>query len=397
MAGLRKPGRPDQPSPRPRGEPEEPFSDTESEEQRSAQQQSGPVAETSQETTEDAALSPTGDSGADTGSTEAAVPAADGSTDSAAATPNSGDDAGDDADDGDESGGAGRKSASSGAEAAAEPGDTSSGPRRKRRSTGDEKPVAPDDVVGTAAPGTPPTRLTRATARKSRGRLSAKSAYIVSGGLVLVAAVFSAGAWFAGSQYSDVSNATGNSALINVDETQQAKKAMSKGAERLFSFDYRDIDKTKDAADDLLANKDVKHKYDTLMGEVERLAPKQKAVVSVDATESAVVNLHDDQAKVMVYVDQTSKRKKSKGTASGGAALWLTGELHGDEWKVVDMDTYSSGNSNGQQGNSKEQQSEKQSSKDDSKGSSKDKDKKDSKDKDEQQGDDGGDSESSGN
>ena len=239
-------------------------------------------------------------------------------------------------------------------------GAEASGPRRKKRSTGSQKPVAADDVVGPADPGTLPARLTGAGARSSRGRLSVRTMYILVGVLVLLAGVFGTGAWFASSKYSEASASTSNTALINVDRTQQVKKAMSKAAERLFSYDYRKIDKTKKAADELLANSEVKNKYDMLMQEVKRLAPKQKAVVSVNATESAVVSLRDDHAKVIVYVDQTSKRTKSKETAAGGAALWLTTERRDGEWKVVGMDTYSSdesGDSQQDKGDKKNQQS----------------------------------------
>ena len=204
--------------------------------------------------------------------------------------------------------------------------------------------------------------------------------YILVAVLVLLAGVFGTGAWFASSQYSEASAATSNTALINVDRTQQVKKAMSKAAERLFSYDYRKIDKTKKAADELLANSEVNNKYDMLMQEVKRLAPEQKAVVSVNATESAVVSLRDDHAKVIVYVDQTSKRTQSKETAAGGAALWLTTERRDGEWKVVGMDTYSSGESDGSQqgkGDKEKQQSGKDNADSDGK-SGKDKDGSDS-------------------
>src|SRR5699024_8886441 len=94
----------------------------------------------------------------------------------------------------------------------------------------------------------------------------------------------------------------------------------------------------------LLANKDVQHKYSMLMDEVKRLAPKQKIVVTVAATEASVVQMHEDSAKVMVYVDQTSTRTESKQSSAGGAALWFKTELRDGKWKVVDMDTYNSGN-----------------------------------------------------
>src|SRR5699024_4857653 len=136
------------------------------------------------------------------------------------------------------------------------------GPRRKKLRGASEKPDTGDDVVGAAAPGTPPAGLRTTTPRAARGRMSVKRTYITAVCLVVLAAVLAAGAWFAASKSSSASAATGNSALLDVDETQQVKKAMANAAERLFSFDYRDIDETEDAADELLANSEVEKKYD---------------------------------------------------------------------------------------------------------------------------------------
>ncbi|MFD2397405.1 hypothetical protein ACFSVJ_12390 [Prauserella oleivorans] len=89
-------------------------------------------------------------------------------------------------------------------------------------------------------------------------------------------------------------------------------------------------------------NDEVKQKYDALMGEVKRLAPEQKIVVTVQATRSAVVTLDDDRAKVMVFIDQTATRASDNRSSAGGAALWFTTERRDGAWKVTDMDTYAS-------------------------------------------------------
>src|SRR5699024_9197669 len=200
VAGLRKPGESQQPSPHPRDEAAA----------RAAETGSGTAADTGSGRTESAA---TDSAAVDSAAVEAAgaEPTGPGS----AASEPAADEAPTDA--------------------------ATSGPRRKKRSIGSQKPVAADGVVGAADPGTPPARLTGARTRSSRGRWSARTMYILVAVLVLLAGVFGTGAWFASSQYSEASAATSNTALINVDRTQQVKKAMSKAAERLFSYDYRKI------------------------------------------------------------------------------------------------------------------------------------------------------------
>ncbi|MFG1639585.1 hypothetical protein ACGFMK_04815 [Amycolatopsis sp. NPDC049252] len=202
-------------------------------------------------------------------------------------------------------------------------------PRRKKRDTGIAKPTEVEEVP--AAADDEPERP--AGARTQRP-------YLVAGALVLVAILLGGLAFWFHTKESAISNATSNTALLDVAKTAQVKDAVSKAAESLFSYDFNNIKKTEDAANDLLANDDVRNKYNSLMGEVKRLAPAQKMVVTCKVTRAAVIMLNDDLAKVMVFVDQTSTRTDTKKTTAGTAQLHLNAQLQGDKWKITDMDTY---------------------------------------------------------
>lgn len=202
-------------------------------------------------------------------------------------------------------------------------------PRRKKRDTGIAKPTDVTEAEASAAasedePAVSPVR----------------KPYVVAGALVLVALVLGGLAYWFKSEEVKVSSATSNTALLDVAKTAQVKDAVSKAAESLFSYDFNNIKKTEDAANDLLANDDVKNKYNSLMGEVKRLAPAQKMVVTCKVTRAAVIMLNGDLAKVMVFVDQTSTRTDTKKTTAGTAQLHLNAQLQGDKWKITDMDTY---------------------------------------------------------
>jgi len=205
-------------------------------------------------------------------------------------------------------------------------------PRRKKRDTGIAKPSDVAEAEAEAASEEKP-------APAAAGSFSHKP-YVLASALVLVALLLGGLAYWFKSEEVKVSTATSNTALLDVAKTAQVKDSVSKAAEALFSYDFNNIKKTEDAANDLLANDDVRNKYNSLMGEVKRLAPAQKMIVTCKVTRAAVIMLNGDLAKVMVFVDQTSTRTDTKKTTAGTAQLHLNAQLQGDKWKITDMDTY---------------------------------------------------------
>jgi Mce-associated membrane protein len=204
-------------------------------------------------------------------------------------------------------------------------------PRRKKRDTGIAKPTDVSEAEAAASEDEEPSKPAGPKVQRP---------YVVAGALVLVALILGGLAFWFKSEEVKVSSATSNTALLDVAKTAQVKDAVSKAAEALFSYDFNNIKKTEDAANDLLANDDVKNKYNSLMGEVKRLAPAQKMIVTCKVTRAAVIMLNGDLAKVMVFVDQTSTRTDTKKTTAGTAQLHLNAQLQGDKWKITDMDTY---------------------------------------------------------
>ncbi|MFI5605981.1 hypothetical protein [Amycolatopsis sp. NPDC051903] len=207
-------------------------------------------------------------------------------------------------------------------------------PRRKHRDSGRAKPVDVEEAEQEAA-GTSFADPPWVTAKNGKDRTVALTVV-----LLVVGLVFATGAVIFKLQYDSVSDSTSNTALLDVAKTAQVKDQVSKATEALFSYDYNNIKKTEDAASNLLANDDVKAKYNALMGEVKRLAPQQKMVVTCKVSRSAVILLNGDLARVMVFVDQTSTRADTKQTTAGSAQLHVDAQLQGDTWKITDLDTY---------------------------------------------------------
>lgn len=199
----------------------------------------------------------------------------------------------------------------------------------------DEAVEAPEEVldgseVAAAESGDESTKLKS----KASGQL------LLAGALVVVGLLLAAGAVIFKIQADGVSSSTNNTALLDVAKTAQVKDQVSKATEALFSYDYNNIAKTETSAADLLVNDEVRGKYNLLMGEVKRLAPQQKMVVTCKVTRSAVIRLEGDRADVMVFVDQRSTRADTNKTTAGSAQLHLNAELQGDKWKITAMNTY---------------------------------------------------------
>ncbi|HKS47684.1 MAG TPA: hypothetical protein VJT49_21745 [Amycolatopsis sp.] len=204
-------------------------------------------------------------------------------------------------------------------------------PRPKSRDEGTAKPV---DYEAAEAAVAVPEPVPAPASRPPRNKVA------LAGVLFVLALVLTTLAVWFKIEESKLAAATSNTALLDVARTSQVNQAATSAVETLFSYDYNSIAKTQDAAGDLLLNDDVRNKYNSLMGEVERLAPQQKIVVTVKVSRSAVIMLNGDKAKVMVFVDQTATRTDQNQTSSGSAQLWLNLQYSGDKWRITDLNTY---------------------------------------------------------
>lgn len=212
-------------------------------------------------------------------------------------------------------------------------------PRRKARDTGTAKPSSEDETEAahsdTESDAEPP-----AAPPKVAARVGARSRKPLVAGLLVVAVLFAGLAVFFRVQGAEAASATNNTALIDVARTSQVKEQVSDAVERLFSYDYQNIEKTEKAAQELLVTDEVREKYEKQFAEVKRVAPEQKMVVTTKVTRSGVMMLDDNRARVLVFVDQTSTRTDQNQTSAGGSQLSVEAEFRDGSWKITDMNTY---------------------------------------------------------
>ncbi|WP_037314122.1 hypothetical protein [Amycolatopsis orientalis] len=218
-------------------------------------------------------------------------------------------------------------------------------PRAKARAVAKAKPEdieeAEAEVAAEADSASDSDPASEADSGSEESKKPVSRQLILAGALVVVGLLLAGAAVLFKIQADDVTSSTNNTALLDVAKTSQVKDQVSKATEALFSYDYNNIAKTEAAAADLLVNDEVRAKYNLLMGEVKRLAPQQKMVVTCKVTRSAVIRLEGDRADVMVFVDQSSTRADTNKTTAGSAQLHLNAELQGDKWKITAMNTYS--------------------------------------------------------
>ncbi|SFB30779.1 Mce-associated membrane protein [Amycolatopsis marina] len=224
-------------------------------------------------------------------------------------------------------------------------------PRRKARDTGVPKPSSETEIDT--------DQLEQADAEPAKGRETdaeegaAVGATAVTGGagsrrsrtplivgLLVIAVLFAGLAVFFRIQGAEAQSATNNTALVDVARTAQVKQETGAAVERLFSYDYNDMEKTEKAADELLLTDEVREQYAQLLSEVKREAPKQKMVVTAKVTRSGVIMLDDNRAKVLLFIDQTSTRTDKNQTSAGGAQMSVDAEFRDGAWKITNLNAY---------------------------------------------------------
>jgi Mce-associated membrane protein len=145
--------------------------------------------------------------------------------------------------------------------------------------------------------------------------------------------------WFA-DEASAVRDQAGahNVALTDPARTSEVTGQVTDAVNALFSYDYSDAAKSRQAAATLLTGRAV-GQYDRMLAPVRAQAGKQKLVLTTTVTDSAVEMLEGDRARLLVFADQRNTRTSGKGTTYAAAMLAVdASRLHGS-WKIANIDT----------------------------------------------------------
>jgi Mce-associated membrane protein len=134
---------------------------------------------------------------------------------------------------------------------------------------------------------------------------------------------------------------TQNTAVIDKAATTAVNQQIDKAFTTIFSYNYADTAKTLQAAKTLLTGKAV-GQYESLFKVVETEAPKEKLVLTTTVTNSGVVWLTSNTARVLIFANQRDS-SASHQTTDAGAMLAVNAVRVNGQWKITNLNTFSSG------------------------------------------------------
>lgn len=157
--------------------------------------------------------------------------------------------------------------------------------------------------------------------------------------ILLAAAVVLAGAgvWFTLEAKSiSASPAAANTALTDVGATADVNSAVTVALNKIFSYSYDRTEVTEKAAAAALRGKALES-YNQLFAQVREKAPAQKLVLTTRVSSSAVQELSDGRARLLVFLDQAATRADNNSSTAAAAQLSVTAEREGDNWVITDL------------------------------------------------------------
>lgn len=131
-------------------------------------------------------------------------------------------------------------------------------------------------------------------------------------------------------------DAADNGALTDSKTTAQVQANVSQALARVLTYDYEDPQATEQAAQALL-DAGARKEHATLFASLQERAAGQKLRLTAQVQAIGVKELHGDQAKLLVFLDQSSSRAKDDESSVSAAQLAVTAHKAGDVWKITGL------------------------------------------------------------
>ncbi|MFF6906723.1 hypothetical protein ACFY9Q_12335 [Streptomyces sp. NPDC012389] len=157
----------------------------------------------------------------------------------------------------------------------------------------------------------------------------------ILGALLAVVLLATGGLLFAEGRELRDTPATGNLALTDAEATTRVTGDISNALGRIFSYGPDATALTKDAAQEVLADKALQQ-YAALFGQVEKQAADQKLTLTTHVVRAGVTRLTATGAHLLVFLDQVYERRGRPATTAS-AQLSVTAELRDDHWRIVEI------------------------------------------------------------
>ncbi|SCE32753.1 Mce-associated membrane protein, partial [Streptomyces sp. di188] len=126
-----------------------------------------------------------------------------------------------------------------------------------------------------------------------------------------------------------------NRALTDTEATSRVAGDVGSALARIFSYTPDGTAAAERSARTALDGKAARQ-YTALFDRVRQDLTAQRVTLSTRAVRTGVVELDGDRARLLVFLDQTSRRGEDAATTAA-AQLTVTARLEDDRWRIVDI------------------------------------------------------------
>ncbi|MER8036306.1 hypothetical protein [Streptomyces hydrogenans] len=152
---------------------------------------------------------------------------------------------------------------------------------------------------------------------------------------VLAVLLLGGGAFFYGAHQLRSTPSARNQALTDAAATTRVGGDVGEGLARIFSYTPTSADAAERSAGSVLAGRAARQ-YADLFSQVRKSLVEQRITLSTQAVRTGVIELDGDTARLLVFLDQVSRRDKGAATAAA-AQLTVTARFQDDRWLITDI------------------------------------------------------------
>ncbi|WP_254405926.1 hypothetical protein [Streptomyces sp. AC627_RSS907] len=170
-------------------------------------------------------------------------------------------------------------------------------------------------------------------ARRPRSGLLRRTALATSAAVLLLGGC----GFFYGAHQLRSTPSAHNRALTDAEATTRVAGDVGSALARVFSYTPEGLDATERSARSVLAGRAARQ-YTELIDRTREDLAEQRVTLSTQAVRTGVIELDGDTARLLVFLDQISRRGKD-GAGSAAAQLAVTARWGNDQWRIVDIST----------------------------------------------------------
>jgi Mce-associated membrane protein len=191
--------------------------------------------------------------------------------------------------------------------------------------TGDTRGTADTTGAEGAGPADEAPTPRRPSARLRRITIAVTAAVLVLAG---------SGFFYGAHQVRSTASAH-NRALTDTEATTRVAGDVGNALAHVFSYTPDGLDAAEHSARAVLDGRAARQ-YTELLDRIRADVTKQHVTLSTQAVRVGVIELDADDARLLVFLDQISRRDKGAAT-SVAAQLTVTARREGDQWRIVDI------------------------------------------------------------